>query len=299
MLITILSDPHLRHTNPISRSDNYAETGLNKLEQVVAFCNNRGSTLLIAGDLWDRPDNPVWFINRVIEILNRAYFPIYAIAGNHDLKYHNIDNIKESSLWTLGEAVHNFALIDKCNNLILDGDFKTFLHAFSFGLEPSYVIRPDSYNILMLHTPIFEKEVPWFMSDAMTADQLVAKYPGFDLYVTGDIHTTAITDKVINTGSMMRSTKAQKEHKPCFVTVDTETGEKEITYFEIEQDVWKLDFEAPADESFSADLNELSEVLLARGEKLCYKDVAIELAKDNTKHQQRLREIFDGYSERT
>lgn len=297
MKLTCLSDAHLRHTNPISRSDNYAETCLSKLEQVVKHCNKVGSTLLIGGDIFERPDNPIWFVNRVIDILNRCAVAIYAIAGNHDLKYHNLENLKESSLWTLGEAVHNFALIDKCNSLILND--KVFLHAFSFGLDPSYVIRPDSYNILMLHTPIFEKEVPWFMSDAMTADQLVAKYPGFDLYCVGDIHQTCITDKVINTGSMMRSTKAQKEHRPCFVTVDTETGEKEITYFEIEQDVWKLDFEAPADESFSADLNELSEVLLARGEKLCYKDVAIELAKDNTKHQQRLMEIFDGYSERT
>ena len=297
MKLTCLSDPHLRHTNPISRSDNYAETCLRKLEQVVSHCNNIGSTLLIGGDLWERPDNPIWFVNRVIEILNRCSVAIYAIAGNHDLKYHNIENLKESSLWTLGEAVHNFALIDKCNSLILND--KVFLHAFSFGLEPSYVIRPDSYNILMLHTPVFEEEVPWFMSDAMTVDQLVAKYPGFDLYVTGDIHVQCITDKVINTGSMMRSTKAQKEHRPCFVTVDTESGEKEITYFDIEQDVWKLDFEEPVDDSFSADLNELSQVLLARGEKLCYKDVAIELAKDNTKHQQRLMEIFDGYSERT
>ena len=299
MKLTCLSDIHLRHTNPISRSDKYVKTCLRKLEQVVSHCNNRGSTLLIGGDIFDKPDNPIWFVNRVIDILNRSEVEIYAIAGNHDLKYHNLENLKESSLWTLGEAVHNLALIDKCNNLMLDGKFEIFLHAFSFGLEPSYVIRPDSYNILMLHTPIFEKEVPWFMSDAMTADQLVAKYPGFDLYVTGDVHVQCITNKVINTGSMMRSTKAQKDHKPCFVTVDTETGKKEITYFEIEQDVWKLDFEEPVDDSFSADLNELSQVLLARGEKLCYKDVAIELAKDNTKHQQRLMEIFDGYTERT
>lgn len=295
MLITIISDPHLRHTNPISRSDNYAETCLSKLEQVVSHCNRIGSTLLIAGDIFDKSDNPVWFINRVIEILNRADYPIYAIAGNHDLKYHNIENLFESSLWTVNEAVDKFNLVHTYTHL----EGIVALHPYPFGKEPDSEPVPGYYNILMLHTPIFEKEVPWFMSDAMTADQLVAKYPGFDLYVTGDIHQTCITDKVINTGSMMRSTKAQKDHKPCFVTVDTETGEKEITYFETEQDVWKLDFEAPADDSFSADLNELSEVLLARGEKLCYKDVAIELAKDNTKHQQRLMEIFDGYSERT
>lgn len=295
MKLTCLSDLHLRHTNPISRSDNYAETCLSKLEQVVRHCNKVGSTLLIAGDLWDKPDNPIWFVNRVIDILNRCEGAIYAIAGNHDLKYHNLENLKESSLWTLGEAVHSLQLLNGTYGIGRD----VILHGVSFGEEHGIGPYAGRYNILMLHTPIFEKEVPWFMSDAMTADQLVVKYPGFDLFCVGDIHQTCITDKVINTGSMMRSTKAQKEHKPCFVTVDIETGEKEITYFEIEQDVWKLDFEAPADESFSADLNELSEVLLARGEKLCYKDVAIELAKDNTKHQQRLMEIFDGYSERT
>lgn len=291
MKLTCLSDVHLRHTNPISRSDNYAETCLRKLEQVVAFCNTRGSTLLIGGDIFDKPDNPIWFVNRVIDILNELEHPAYAIAGNHDLKYHNVENLQESSLWTLGEAVDNLYLTHTYQPL----GHNIRLHPYPFGVEPGSDPTEGHYNILMLHTPIFENEVPWFMPDAMTADQLVAKYPGFDLYCVGDIHQTCITDKVINTGSMMRSTKAQKEHRPCFVTVDTETGEKEITYFEIEQDVWKLDFEAPADESFSADLNELSEVLLARGEKLCYKDVAIELAKDNTKHQQRLMEIFDGY----
>lgn len=295
MKLTCLSDPHLRHTNPISRSDNYAETCLRKLEQIVAFCNNRGSTLLIGGDIFDKPDNPIWFVNRVIEVLNELESSTYVIAGNHDLKYHNVENLKESSLWTLGEAVDNLYLTHTYQPL----GHNIRLHPYPFGIEPDSAPTEGRYNILMLHTPIFEKEVPWFMSDAMTADQLVAKYPGFDLYVSGDIHQTCITDKVINTGSMMRSTKAQKEHKPCFVTVDTETGEKEITYFDIEEDVWKLEFEAPVDDSFSADLNELSEVLLARGEKLCYKDVAIELAKDNTKHQQRLMEIFDGYSERT
>lgn len=295
MLLTIASDIHLRVTNPISRSDDYAETTLRKLSQLIRFCNDKGSTLLIPGDLLDKPDLPIWYINRVIDILNDMNNPIYCIAGNHDLKYHNVENLFESGLWTISEAVDKLSLVKGTAEL----DEYTWLHGFNFGCDPQYVIYHEKYNILMLHTPIFEKEVPWFMQDAMTADQLITKYPDFDLYITGDVHVTTITDKVVNTGSMMRSTKAQKEHKPCFVTVDTESGEKEITYFDIEEDVWKLEFDAPVDDTFSADLDELSQVLLAREEKLCYKDVVVALAGDNDGLKKRLLEIIDGYSERT
>lgn len=295
MLLTIASDIHLRVTNPISRSDDYAETTLRKLSQLIRFCNDKGSTLLIPGDLLDKPDLPIWYINKVIDVLNDMNNPIYCIAGNHDLKYHNIENLFESGLWTISAAVDNFYLTHTYQPL----SPLVRLHPYPFGVEPDSEPVPDKYNILMLHTPIFEKEVPWFMQDAMTADQLITKYPGFDLYITGDVHVTTITDKVVNTGSMMRSTKAQKEHKPCFVTVDTASGEKEIAYFVIEEDVWKLEFDAPVDDTFSADLDELSQVLLAREEKLCYKDVVVALAGDNDSLKKRLMEIIDGYSERT
>ncbi len=290
MKLKILSDIHIRSTVPISRSDDYLEAQFIKLSQFIEY---RGEDVtIIGGDLWDKSDMPSALVNRVITYLRRSKSPIYAIAGNHDLKYHNYGNLRDNSLWTLHES--GCLRIEEGIKEI--GDI--YFHFNNFGCPVTLPLQ-GATNILISHSPIFEKEVPWFMSEAFTPSSLEKTFPGFNYYILGDVHLTTITDKVINTGSMMRSTKAQKEHRPCFVTVDTETGEKEITYFEIEQDVWKLDFEAPADESFSADLNELSEVLLARGEKLCYKDVAIELAKDNTKHQQRLMEIFDGYSERT
>lgn len=297
MKLTIAADLHLRATTPISRTDNYAETTLRKLQQLIDHCNEKQSKLLIAGDIFDKPDVPIWYLNSVIQIFNALKTNCYAIAGNHDLKFHSIENIKESALWTLSKS----STVD----LVTSYNYKTpwtldtqvLLHPYHFGQEVATLPKLGYYNILMLHLPIFEKEIPFYMKDAKLAGQLVADYPGFDLYITGDIHIPCITDLVINPGSMLRSSKAQKEHKPCFVDVDTSTREMTVNHFDIEEDVWRLDFDSPTDDSFSSDLEELSQVLVARDEKLSYKEVVLEMSgTDNIK--KRFMGIIDGYNER-
>ena len=288
MNLLVAADLHLTHKIPLGRKDNYAETCFGKLKQLVDYANIDETDIIITGDMFDQPNNPIWFVNRVIAVLKECKSTIYAIAGNHDLKYHVLDNIRESSLWNLVEAGAVTIPPRECN--LFYGVAAKFCN---FGELPDSPPIEGSKNILILHTPVFDV-VPFYMPNADTPESLEKKYPGYNYYLTGDIHNSLITDKVINPGSMMRMTRAQKEHKPCFVELNTDTGEKTIHYFQIEEDVWKTDFVAEVEDGFSEGLQELSEVLVARGEKLSYKDTVTTLA-GNEEIKLKFMKIMEGY----
>lgn len=288
MNLLVSADLHLTHKTPLGRKDNYAETCLGKLKQLVDYANVDETGIIITGDMFDQPNNPIWFVNRVIAVLKECKSTIYAIAGNHDLKYHALENLKESSLWNLVEAGVLFIPEGEC--YLGWGVAAKF---YNFGELPENPPKKGSKNILILHTPVFDV-VPFYMPNADTPESLEKMYPGYDYYLTGDIHQSLITDKVINPGSMMRMTRAQKEHKPCFVELDTDTGEKTIHFFQIEEDVWKTDFVAEVEDGFSEGLQELSEVLVARGEKLSYKDTVTTLA-GNEEIKLKFMKIMEGY----
>ena len=288
MKLFVAADLHLTHKTPLGRKDNYAETCLGKLEQLVNYANIDETDIIITGDIFDHPGNPIWFVNRVIAVLKECKSTIYVIAGNHDLKYHVLENLKESSLWNLVEAG---AVI------LTPGEWASedvYVEFYNYGETPQrQPLNESRKHLLILHTPVFDV-VPFYMPNADTPESLEKKYPGYDYYLTGDIHQSLITDKVINPGSMMRMTRAQKEHKPCFVELDTDTGEKTIHYFQIEEDVWKTDFVAEVEDGFSEGLQELSEVLVARGEKLSYKDTVTTLA-GNEEIKLKFMKIMEGY----
>ena len=291
MKLLVAADLHLTHKTPFGRKDNYAETCLGKLEQLVDYANVDETDIIITGDMFDQPNNTIWFVNRVIAVLKECKSTIYAIAGNHDLKYHVLDNLKESSLWNLLLA-RVITLSVPESEWIGNNVYANFCN---YGEEWFAAPTPVEgvKNLLILHTPVFG-EVPFYMPNADTPESLEKKYPGYDYYLVGDIHQSLITDKVINPGSMMRMTRAQKEHKPCFVELDTDTGEKTIHYFQIEEDVWKTDFVAEVEDGFSEGLQELSEVLVARGEKLSYKDTVTTLA-GNEEIKLKFMKIMEGY----
>lgn len=293
MKFLVAADLHLRATTPISRSDDMAKTCLRKLWQLVRYGSDNGLEIILTGDVFDRAENPTWFLNKVIaciEDANQLNVCITAIAGNHDLRYHSLDNIAESSLWILDKA------------RVMDvgyGDFEkggVSFYFYNFGEDIDGNHKPGNFNVLVTHTPVFADEVPFYMKGAYTAKELEEKYPMYDLILAGDIHQTCITDKVINPGSMLRLTSAQKGHRPCFVEVNTDTGEKTIHYFDIEEDVWWYEFTPTVDDEFVADLKGLSEVLAARGQKLSYPETVLELSQSE-KQKERLLKIMDSYKD--
>ena len=283
MKLVYLSDLHLRPSAPINRKDDYVEEQFRKLDFVIDYANEIDGHIIIGGDLLDRATNhPSWFVNRVMECLDRAYNVIDIIPGNHDLLGHSLESYATNTIKTISYLdmvyIHteslSFGGISFC----------------PFGLAPTKPQR--SKNILVLHEPVFEDTAPFYMPDALTVEQLEAKYPGYDLYLAGDIHIPCQKSKTLVSGSMMRMTVAQKEHRPRFYVIDSETLETETVYIPINEDVWADTTEVVEDEGFKAELKDLALAMEERGENLDYPAVVEKLSGD---HWQKFDGLINEY----
>jgi DNA repair exonuclease SbcCD nuclease subunit len=99
----LISDIHLCHTKPAARSPepNWYDAMANILDQVKTLQQDFKCEVICAGDIFERWNSPPELVNFAIEHLPDD---MYAIPGQHDLPYHNMDDIHKSAYWTLVEA---------------------------------------------------------------------------------------------------------------------------------------------------------------------------------------------------
>lgn len=288
MKLVYLSDLHLRPTAPINRKDDYVEEQFKKLDFVIDYANDLWAEIVIGGDVFDRAANhPSWFVNRVLAYFRRAKSLVTAVPGNHDLIGHNLRTFHDNTLATLSYLSNFYVHVESAT----ESDGVAFYHFTPFGTQP-LPPEPGKKNILVLHEPVFEDTVPFYMPDALTVEQLEAKYPGYDLYLAGDIHIPCQKSKTLVSGSMMRMTVAQKEHRPRFYVIDSETLETETVFIPINEDVWADTTEVVEDEGFKAELKDLALAMEERGENLDYPAVVEKLSGD---HWQKFDGLINEY----
>src|ERR1700761_1543949 len=101
----LLSDLHLSHKCPIARSDekSWYDAMERPWKQVKKLAGN--CPIVCGGDFFNdgwRPHNcPPELINWAIDVLPSS---IFSVAGQHDLKHHRVETIKETAFWTLVKA---------------------------------------------------------------------------------------------------------------------------------------------------------------------------------------------------
>lgn len=277
MKIAYLSDLHLRPTAPINRKDDYAEEQFRKLDFIIDYANEMRAEVIVGGDVFDRATNhPSWFMNRVLDSLTRLRSLVSIIPGNHDLIGHSLESYKNNTLAILHYVQTTFVHTEPYS----ESDGVCNIAYTPFGTLPCEPVAGVN-NILVLHEPVFEDTVPFYMPDAITVEQLEAKYPGYDMYLAGDIHIPCRKSKTLVSGSMMRMTVAQKDHKPRFYVIDTETLEVETVFIPIKDDVWSDITEVVEDDGFKAELKELALAMEERGDSLEYPKVVEGLSGDH------------------
>ena len=290
MKIVYIADLHLRPTAPINRKDDYVEAQFKKLEFLISTANRHQAPLLVGGDIFDRASNhPTWFISRVFESLLRLDGDFIAIPGNHDLVGHSLSSLSSNTV-ALIDYLQQATIVSATLHL----DYRGIVLALvPYGSSaPSPLRHTRCNNILVVHEPVFEDTVPFYMPDALTVEQLERKYPGYDLYLAGDIHIPCQKSKTLVSGSMMRMTTAQKDHKPRFYVIDTETLEVEAVFFPIEEDVWKLEDDVGQSEKFKEELKELATAMEDRDASLDYPTVLQTLGAE---HWQTFDELINEY----
>jgi len=216
-----IGDVHLCEKSPICRKDDVRVTQLSKLRQVVDLCNKHQCPLYIAGDLYDAWDIGFKLVNEVNLVLSQCQYPIYFVAGNHDLPYHSIEHYYNCPLSvTLGTL------------LPPDG---TPVAGCSWGETPS----PGTHSvpILLQHKMVFMTDpVKGFDGDQYNVSRLIntAGYKNYKLIITGDNHKAfAYTNEDgrvwLNTGPIVRTSVTEKLYGPSawyFEVGDTVTVER-------------------------------------------------------------------------
>ena len=256
MKLITLADWHILSTVPRLRKDNYSEVQFKKVRQLVGWSNEYEAPILCPGDMMDSNQITFTTYNQLQRELQKAAWGIYVIRGNHDSYFHT-DNVAGTPLQ---------GLVDSEAIYIKEGVYPLrrgiFLHSYGWNSNPvSPVI--SGYNILMVHKPTFEKEIPFYFEgkEAYTAESLKEKYPGFDLYLAGDIHDPFVKDNVIVSGSMMRMHVTQKYYKPRAYLIDTVTNDIQPLFFDIEEDVFYEELTKVSDDGYSQTLEGLVNAL--------------------------------------
>ena len=231
MKILCSGDWHIRATNPRYRIDNYYKTLLNKIDWIFELAAKEGCKVILQpGDFFDSPDQANYVIRDMISFLGSLNgIELLSIYGQHDTKYRRLENTAMGIFEELGAV-----------EILKDTPFwfnGINFYGASWGKEIPVPVNKNEINILIAHRMIVKDSPLWSnQTDYISARDMLKKYEDYDLIVSGDNHQSftygsKLGSMLINCGSLMRTTIAQRDHKPVVYIVNTDTNE--ITRHEI------------------------------------------------------------------
>lgn len=165
-----------------------------------------GSTLpiYIAGDIFNKPDNPAELVNMIIENFKDAH--IWSIPGQHDLPYHNKEDIHKSSYGILEQAgsVLTLNYRGEYRSIPLDEDDVTRCGMYVCGFPWEHGNYPcadeemqdnldhykDKIKIAVVHEYVGMKGKTYDGKDKSlnNVDRISEWFEGFDIVICGDNH---------------------------------------------------------------------------------------------------------------
>ena len=268
-MMILAADLHLRRTRPRARKDDYHAAMERKFRFTLELAQ-KSPPLLIAGDFFEVPKPGEAMLRWVIDLLTEyGVFP-FVVPGQHDLPGHSLELLHESGLGVLAAAGVVELLTDGKPYWLPDHHeianpyvpakvtpYNIYIHGYPYGTIPDTTVVGLPGVLLWHHMVINQPLWPGQVADK--AESILTKYPQFDLIVTGDNHQSFIIAQrcmpdvthfpkdsrdtnfryLVNPGSMMRSTSAQVDHKPCVYRY--EDGSVQAIFLPIEEDVWDMD----------------------------------------------------------
>lgn len=217
------ADLHLREDTPLCRTDDYYTAQWNKLSSIIELSNKHNCPVFIAGDIFNKSHISERLYIKTIRWFRELDRCVCMIPGNHDLENHNINRIDNSSISVLAAAIPNVILcpteLEKISSSVIGGREVGIVHKLLHGDTP---IKAHGKSI------------------SSNAKTLLKKNPEYDVIISGDNHQTFVVEYegrlLVNPGSMMRTTAAQTEHRPCVFLYNAESNAVEPHYFDIEKE---------------------------------------------------------------
>jgi len=219
------TDSHLRYMRPRRRIDDFFDTEMIKMHEVMDIAKDKKvDAIFFGGDLCDVQDPSFVVFNFILGLLSENKIPFYSVVGQHDVDSHNMETLYKCGLGGLINAGMVHRLNDlKIGNAVFKGiDYTSESEVVcNFPKEDK-----DLYKIIITHNTITPKPCPFehhLISDLET---------NADLVLCGDYHQPF--DKMngdtryINPGSLVRLSKDDSDReKVSVILFDTETKEIE------------------------------------------------------------------------
>lgn len=223
--LTVVGDLHLNAITPKSRVDDFAGASIDKLEALLDICTTKDyKNVLLLGDFTHAPNQPIWFINKLISVLTKFKdnnIEIYSIYGNHDLVHNDLENAYKC---TLG-LMFNTGLIKelRTESFVSKYGYDIALHGFHYpeAIEPLMArTHQAKVNICALHR-YYEYGLA---KNSLTKAQLSGL--GYQVYAIGHLHTPFEPQKVedftlVRPGRVMRGTSDKFNVEDGTVYIDT------------------------------------------------------------------------------
>ncbi len=235
MIFASCSDIHFTDKVPENRTDTYVDDQFRKFESMLKVVRKKANSklLLVGGDFFETVHSPYSLVYRIMLLLNKYKdIKIVGVAGQHDLRYH-VSGLKNTPLGILVKAgyvtilsnnkpyVHRWDL-SNTKRRARKGGGKISIIGAGWNEDPE-----AEADIVVTHRMVTYKKPLWpGQTDYSTAKAMLKKWPWAKCIISGDNHKPHVADFAdsglqINCGSLMRSTKAQVDHKPCVWLIDS------------------------------------------------------------------------------
>lgn len=243
MTILTAGDIHISDINPKSRTDNFKETILGKIEQLKGLAyTEKADAVLLVGDIFNLKNptkNSHNLTRELIEIFRMFPCPIYGIPGNHDLTSDSLDTIEQQPISVLFASR---AVINLSHEFLIKGTLKVSLVGIPFikHLEIPEIVMPEKKDadvqICVMHVYASKNSGKIFKEKLYGYDELSVM--GSNIFVLGHYHVDQGIEWLdkkcfINLGSISRGSLSDEniQHIPKFGIIKiTKKDNSEIDY---------------------------------------------------------------------
>lgn len=216
MKILITADWHIKGERPICRTDDdwllSQKATIDEIRSIFEF--HGCEQMWVLGDVFDAPRCSTKAVNMLISSLKT--FPtgsVRILCGNHDLKDHNIDNLEECSIGTLGKFFMTVpAVVDKFS-----------VSANPFGRDDYWT----NADVVCTHQLTFPNAEARPIEDCgVLAQDLLDRWPKAKIIFTGDYHHSFIYSgyghrHVVNPGCINIQKADELDYEPSVFIWDT------------------------------------------------------------------------------
>lgn len=304
MKILLTADWHIRGDRPRCRTDeNWLESQREDIMAVEKIAREYNvAAVWILGDLFHQPRCATEAVNMVLGALNRIRdaCPVRILPGNHDLPYHDFDNINACSLGIVYQAGYGMLRTDNGDDDEGYAELETrkgaprTLYATPFGREDMEGLRVFNNDIWATHQLTFpsDRDRP-VEGVGVTADDLLEAAPNVRVILTGDYHHGYVVCKdtrlVITPGCLNIQAADMANYKPRVYILDTDTLEADAVLIDGHKGDVVIDYlvtEKERDERMEKVLSVIGD---AEGVSLSFPDnLEREIAKPEYKNAQRV-----------